>query len=64
MAAFFSTQLDFILFFYGLAFILLGATCFAIFATPAAARAAAAKITQPGWWAWGGGLYQPAPERL
>lgn len=41
-----------------------GATCFAIFATPAAARAAAAKITQPGWWAWGGGLYQPAPERL
>jgi diguanylate cyclase (GGDEF)-like protein len=30
MAAFFSTQLDFILFFYGLAFILLGATCFAI----------------------------------
>jgi diguanylate cyclase (GGDEF)-like protein len=30
MAAFFSTQLDFILFFYGLAFILLGATCLAI----------------------------------
>ena len=30
MAAFLSTQLDFIFFFYGLAFILLGATCFAI----------------------------------
>ncbi|MGO9947286.1 MAG: GGDEF domain-containing protein, partial [Steroidobacteraceae bacterium] len=30
MAAFFSNQLDFIFFFYGLAFILLGATCFAI----------------------------------
>jgi diguanylate cyclase (GGDEF)-like protein len=30
MATFFSNQLDFIFFFYGLAFILLGATCFAI----------------------------------
>ncbi|ACK49459.1 diguanylate cyclase [Methylocella silvestris BL2] len=30
MADFFSTQMDFIFFFYGLAFILLGATCFAI----------------------------------
>jgi diguanylate cyclase (GGDEF)-like protein len=30
MAAFFSTQLDFILFFYGLAFILLGAVCLSI----------------------------------
>jgi diguanylate cyclase (GGDEF)-like protein len=30
VTAFFSTQLDFILFFYGLSFILLGATCFAI----------------------------------
>jgi hypothetical protein len=30
MTAFLSTQLDFILFFYGLAFILLGATCIAI----------------------------------
>ncbi len=29
MAAFFGEQLDFILFFYGLAFILLGAVCFA-----------------------------------
>jgi len=38
-----------------------GATCFAMFATPAAAEAAAAQITQPGWWCWGGGLYQPPP---
>src|ERR1700729_3696200 len=30
MATFLNTQLDFILFFYGLAFILLGATCIAI----------------------------------
>ncbi|HZL39846.1 MAG TPA: hypothetical protein VFC45_06155 [Pseudolabrys sp.] len=30
MAAFFSNQLDFIFFFYGLAFLLLGAVCFAI----------------------------------
>jgi len=30
MATFFSTQLDFILFFYGLAFLLLGATCLSI----------------------------------
>jgi diguanylate cyclase (GGDEF)-like protein len=30
MATFFSTQLDFILFFYGLAFLLLGTTCFGI----------------------------------
>jgi diguanylate cyclase (GGDEF)-like protein len=30
MATFFSAQLDFILFFYGLAFLLLGATCFSI----------------------------------
>jgi len=30
MAPFFNTQLDFILFFYGLAFVLLGSTCFGI----------------------------------
>ncbi len=30
MVAFFTSQLDFIYFFYGLAFILLGATCWAI----------------------------------
>jgi 4-diphosphocytidyl-2-C-methyl-D-erythritol kinase len=38
-----------------------GATCFAIFANPAAAQAAAGQITQPSWWSWGGGLYQPPP---
>jgi 4-diphosphocytidyl-2-C-methyl-D-erythritol kinase len=38
-----------------------GATCFGLFPTPAAARAAAAAITRPGWWVWGGGLYEPAP---
>lgn len=36
-----------------------GATCFALFATPDEARAAAALISPPGWWRWGGGLYQP-----
>jgi 4-diphosphocytidyl-2-C-methyl-D-erythritol kinase len=41
-----------------------GATCFGIFATPDEARAAAAKISHAGWWCWGGGLYQPVPERL
>jgi 4-diphosphocytidyl-2-C-methyl-D-erythritol kinase len=41
-----------------------GATCFAIFPTAAAAKAAAALITQPGWWHWGGGLYQPPLNSL
>ncbi len=41
-----------------------GATCFALFASPAAATAAAAQIGRPGWWAWGGGLYQPEQKRL
>ena len=41
-----------------------GATCFGIFATPAAAASAAAFIHQPGWWCWGGGLYEPGPARL
>jgi 4-diphosphocytidyl-2-C-methyl-D-erythritol kinase len=41
-----------------------GATCFAIFATPAEAANAAASIKQPGWWCWGGGLYEPGPARL
>jgi 4-diphosphocytidyl-2-C-methyl-D-erythritol kinase len=36
-----------------------GATCFAIFATPEQAAAAAEKIRHPGWWSWGGGLYEP-----
>ncbi|GAB0119103.1 4-(cytidine 5'-diphospho)-2-C-methyl-D-erythritol kinase [Acidisoma sp. 7E03] len=34
-----------------------GATCFGLFATEAAARAAAADLRRPGWWIWGGGLY-------
>jgi 4-diphosphocytidyl-2-C-methyl-D-erythritol kinase len=33
-----------------------GATCFALFADPARAAAAAAEIARPGWWCWGGGL--------
>ena len=37
-----------------------GATCFALFASPGEAAAAAQKITRPGWWVWGGGLYEPA----
>ncbi|MCB5945876.1 4-(cytidine 5'-diphospho)-2-C-methyl-D-erythritol kinase [Acidocella sp. KAb 2-4] len=41
-----------------------GATCFAIFATPAEAAAAAAAITNPGWWRWGGGLYEPPQPDL
>ncbi|WP_297444052.1 4-(cytidine 5'-diphospho)-2-C-methyl-D-erythritol kinase [Acidocella sp.] len=36
-----------------------GATCFALFESAQAARAAAAMIDRPGWWCWGGGLYQP-----
>jgi 4-diphosphocytidyl-2-C-methyl-D-erythritol kinase len=41
-----------------------GATCFAIFETAARAAQAATAITQPGWWRWGGGLYEPAPQDL
>lgn len=41
-----------------------GATCFAIFATPSEAASAAASISQPDWWCWGGGLYEPGPARL
>ena len=40
------------------------ATCFGIFATAAQAAAAAASITRPGWWRWGGGLYEPSPQDL
>jgi 4-diphosphocytidyl-2-C-methyl-D-erythritol kinase len=41
-----------------------GATCFAIFPTAATAAEAAVLITKPGWWRWGGGLYEPAPRDL
>jgi 4-diphosphocytidyl-2-C-methyl-D-erythritol kinase len=37
-----------------------GATCFALFETPAAAQAAATLIEPAAWWRWGGGLYEPA----
>jgi 4-diphosphocytidyl-2-C-methyl-D-erythritol kinase len=41
-----------------------GATCFALFPSAAAATAAAASITQPNWWRWGGGLYEPHQANL
>jgi 4-diphosphocytidyl-2-C-methyl-D-erythritol kinase len=41
-----------------------GATCFALFATPAEAAAAAAAIAHPGWWRWGGGLYEQTQPDL
>jgi 4-diphosphocytidyl-2-C-methyl-D-erythritol kinase len=31
-----------------------GATCFGVFADPAAAAAAAEAVRRPGWWVWGG----------
>jgi 4-diphosphocytidyl-2-C-methyl-D-erythritol kinase len=31
-----------------------GATCFALFADAATARAAAVRLARPGWWVWGG----------
>jgi 4-diphosphocytidyl-2-C-methyl-D-erythritol kinase len=33
-----------------------GATCFALFDTPAAAALAARQLARPGWWTWGGAL--------
>ncbi len=42
-----------------------GATCFALLATAAEAKAAAAALAaQSGWWCWGGGLYQPPQTGL
>jgi 4-diphosphocytidyl-2-C-methyl-D-erythritol kinase len=41
-----------------------GATCFGIFATPDEAAAAAGLVARPGWWSWGGGLYEPASGDL
>ena len=37
-----------------------GATCFAVFASAAAAQAAASGLARPGWWCWGGALYGAA----
>jgi 4-diphosphocytidyl-2-C-methyl-D-erythritol kinase len=34
-----------------------GATCFALFDTPAQARDAALALAQPRWWCWGGALW-------
>jgi 4-diphosphocytidyl-2-C-methyl-D-erythritol kinase len=33
-----------------------GATCFGLYGTPAAAKRAAARLSRPGWWCWGGAL--------
>jgi 4-diphosphocytidyl-2-C-methyl-D-erythritol kinase len=33
-----------------------GATCFGLFADPAAAARAARALHRPGWWSWGGGI--------
>lgn len=41
-----------------------GATCFAIFDSPEAAADAAARISPPDWWRWGGGLYEPPLQDL
>jgi 4-diphosphocytidyl-2-C-methyl-D-erythritol kinase len=41
-----------------------GATCFALFDSPAQAAAAAALVTPATWWRWGGGLYEPACHDL
>ncbi len=41
-----------------------GATCFALLETPAAAQAAALALARPGWWCWGGGLYEAGPDDL
>jgi 4-diphosphocytidyl-2-C-methyl-D-erythritol kinase len=34
-----------------------GATCFALFDTPAEATAAATHVSRPAWWCWGGALW-------
>jgi 4-diphosphocytidyl-2-C-methyl-D-erythritol kinase len=39
-----------------------GATCFALFDTPALASSAASALAHPGWWCWGGGLYDGGCE--
>jgi 4-diphosphocytidyl-2-C-methyl-D-erythritol kinase len=37
-----------------------GATCFALFDTPTLASEAAKQLARPGWWCWGGALWQGA----
>lgn len=39
-----------------------GATCFGLFASPAAARAAVVIPAQPDWWVWGGAMRAPIAE--
>ena len=39
-----------------------GATCFGLFASPAAAETAAADLIRPGWWCWGGALAPAAGQ--
>src|SRR5579875_2894040 len=41
-----------------------GATCFGLFADADGAAAAARVLARPGWWLWGGGLYEPALPAL
>ncbi len=40
-----------------------GATCFGLFADPAAAAGAAAMLPET-WWRWGGGLHEACDEGL
>jgi 4-diphosphocytidyl-2-C-methyl-D-erythritol kinase len=42
-----------------------GATCFGLFATPEGATKAAAAVSRPGWWRWGGAMQAGAglPDR-
>jgi 4-diphosphocytidyl-2-C-methyl-D-erythritol kinase len=39
-----------------------GATCFGLFDTALLATAAASALSRPGWWCWGGGLYDRGGE--
>ena len=41
-----------------------GATCFGLFASAPEALRAAAALAQPGWWCWGGALYEQAGATL
>jgi 4-diphosphocytidyl-2-C-methyl-D-erythritol kinase len=39
-----------------------GATCFGLFANPAQAAEAAARLSRPGWWSWGGTMSADLPD--